>query len=149
MLCVGMLPDYETVRNTVVKHGSSQWYEIAVKLGLNNNKIREETHNKATDGGKLTAVIEAKREQVGKMETVKESLRACHRIHTPIDREVEDELEKKGAVLCECYASGLTLTDSLVSLLRERMLAVTMADVNITAAKLFRFLPQNVHLVSR
>ncbi|XP_062519393.1 uncharacterized protein LOC134194477 isoform X3 [Corticium candelabrum] len=92
----GMLPDYETVRNTVVKHGSSQWYEIAVKLGLNNNKIREETHNKATDGGKLTAVIEAKREQVGKMETVKESLRACHRIHTPIDREVEDELEKKG-----------------------------------------------------
>ncbi|XP_062505439.1 death-associated protein kinase 1-like isoform X3 [Corticium candelabrum] len=92
----GMLPDYETVRNTVVKHGSSQWYEIAVKLGLNNNKIREETHNKATDGGKLTAVIEAKREQVGKMETVKESLRACHRIHTPIDREVEYELEKKG-----------------------------------------------------
>ena len=93
------------------------------------------------------AVIEAKREQVGKVETVKESLRACHWIYTPIDREVEDELEKKGAVLCECYASGLTLTDSRF-ITRERMLAVTRADVNITAAKLFHFLPQNVHLGS-
>ena len=75
------------------------------------------------DAGKLMAVIEAKREQVGKIETVKEMLRVSSDTHTHRQR-------------------GGTL-------LRERMLSVSRADVNITAAKLFYFLPQNVHLSSR
>ncbi|XP_062521294.1 uncharacterized protein LOC134196227 [Corticium candelabrum] len=85
-----------TVLIKACRNGYKSLVELLADINRTGKGIREETHNKATDAGKLMAVIEAKREQVGKVETVKESLRACHWIYTPIDREVEDELEKKG-----------------------------------------------------
>ena len=87
------MPQFEAVKRAVVEHGSSKWYEIGLELGLKDNEIRTSTHTIPTAAGKLLAVIEARRTQVGKDRTAKDLLRACHRIPTPIDKEVEDELK--------------------------------------------------------
>ena len=100
-LCVGHSPDLDTVRDAVVKHGCTQWYEIGLKLGLNGNEIIDKTHTIPTSTGKLLAVIEAKRMKDGKVKTAEDLLRAFYFICTPIGKEVEDEL-KKGEILCEC-----------------------------------------------
>ena len=97
-LCVGYSLDFDTVRDAVVKYGCNQWYEIGLNLGLKGDNIKGETHEIPFPPGKLMAVIEAKRRKDGKVKTAEDLLRACHRIPTPIGKEVEDEL-KKGEVL--------------------------------------------------
>ena len=100
-LCIGHSLDFDTVRDAVVKYGCNHWYEIGLKLELNGNEIIDKTHVIPTSTGKLSAVIEAKRVKDGKVKTVEDLLRACHRIPTPIGKEVEEEL-KKGEILREC-----------------------------------------------
>ncbi|XP_062506673.1 uncharacterized protein LOC134183207 [Corticium candelabrum] len=91
----GHSPDLDTVRDAVVKHGCTQWYEIGLKLGLNGNEIIDKTHTIPTSTGKLLAVIEAKRiMKDGKVKTAEDLLRAFYFICTPIGKEVEDELKK-------------------------------------------------------
>ena len=94
VLCAEILPEFEAVKDAVVKHGSNKWYEIGLKLGLNENEIRNSTYNIPTEDGRLLAVIEAKKTKVGKNITAKDLLRACHQIPTPIDKQVEGELKK-------------------------------------------------------
>ena len=99
-LCVGYSLDFDTVRDAVVKHGCNQWYEIGLKLGLNGNEIKGETHVIPTSTGKMLAVIEAKWMKDGKVKTAQDLLRACYCIPTPIGKQVKDEL-KKGEILYE------------------------------------------------
>ncbi|XP_062506351.1 uncharacterized protein LOC134182925 [Corticium candelabrum] len=87
--------DFDTVRDAVVKHGCNQWYEIGLKLGLNGNEIKGETHVIPTSTGKMLAVIEAKWMKDGKVKTAQDLLRACYCIPTPIGKQVKDELKKE------------------------------------------------------
>ena len=98
--CVGHSPDFDTVRDAVVKYGCNHWYEIGLKLGLNGNEIIDKTHVISPSAGKLLAIIEAKRVKDGKVKTAEDLLRACYFMSTPIGKQVEDEL-KKGEILRE------------------------------------------------
>ena len=77
------MPDFESIRDAVVKHCSSWWYEIGLTiLKLNNNEIEGQTHNKPHSTGKLLALIEARKTKVGASKTAEDLLRKCYDIYT-------------------------------------------------------------------
>ena len=53
------------VIDAVVNHGSDQWYQIGLALGLTDAAITSKTHTIPTCPVKLRAVIEMKRQDVG------------------------------------------------------------------------------------
>ncbi len=88
--------DYEAVTRAVVNCGCSQWYEIGLNLGMNKDQIKSETHNKPHYTGKLHALIEARRENVAKQQTMKDLLKACRLIPQPIYDDVIQQWKKEG-----------------------------------------------------
>ena len=79
------MPDFKSIRDAVVKHCSGQWFEIGLTiLGLNNDEIERQTHDKPYPTGKLLALIEARRTKDGGSKTAEDLLRMCYEISTPV-----------------------------------------------------------------
>ncbi|XP_062508328.1 uncharacterized protein LOC134184604 [Corticium candelabrum] len=79
----GNMPDFKSIRDAVVKHCSSQWYEIGLTvLGLNSDEIRRQTFDIPYSTGKLLALIEARRTKDGGSKTAEDLLRMCYNIYT-------------------------------------------------------------------
>ena len=56
------MPDFKSIRDAVVKHCSSQWYEIGLTiLRLNSMRSEDRTFDIPYSTGKLLALIEARR----------------------------------------------------------------------------------------
>ena len=80
------------VIEAVVKHGNDQWYEIGLALELADAAIRSETHTIPNYSGKLRAIIEMKRKDVG-YEGLRHALvKVCFKVDSPIAGDVRDEL---------------------------------------------------------
>ena len=80
------------VIEAVVKHGSDQWYEIGLALEMADAAITSKTHVIPNYPGKLRAIIEMKRQDVG-FEGLRNALvQICFKIDTPIAAAVRDEL---------------------------------------------------------
>ena len=80
------------VIEAVVKHGSNQWYETGLALGLADAAIMGKTHAIPNYPGKLRAIIEMKRQDVG-YEGLRHALvKVCFEIDTPIAVSVRDAL---------------------------------------------------------
>ena len=85
VLCVGNMPDFKRIRDAVVKHCSSRWYEIGLTiLGLNSDEIRRQTFDIPYSTGKLLALIEARRTKDGGSKTAEALLRMCYDTYTSI-----------------------------------------------------------------
>ncbi|XP_062508712.1 death-associated protein kinase 1-like isoform X2 [Corticium candelabrum] len=92
----GNMPDFKSIRDAVVKHCSSRWYEIGLTiLGLNGDEIERQTHNKPHSTGKLLALIEARRTKDGGSKTAEDLLRMCYEISTPVCEEMKVEFKSK------------------------------------------------------
>ncbi|XP_062500187.1 death-associated protein kinase 1-like [Corticium candelabrum] len=69
----GNMPDFISIRNAVAKHYSSKWYEIGLMtLELTDDEIRNATHDILSPTGKLLALIEARRTNVGGKKTAED-----------------------------------------------------------------------------
>ena len=67
------MPDFISIRNAVAKHYSSKWYEIGLMtLELTDDEIRNATHDILSPTGKLLALIEARRTNVGGKKTAED-----------------------------------------------------------------------------
>ena len=67
------MPDFISIRNAVAKHCSSKWYEIGLMtLELTDDEIRNATHDILSPTGKLLALIEARRTNVGGKKTAED-----------------------------------------------------------------------------
>ena len=82
------------VIEAVVKHGSDQWYEIGLALGLTRATIKGTTHQIPNYPGKLRDIIETKRQQAGNEDLKNDLIQVCFKIDAPIGRAVLDELLK-------------------------------------------------------
>ncbi|XP_062506502.1 death-associated protein kinase 1-like isoform X3 [Corticium candelabrum] len=72
----GNMPDFESIRNAIVKHCSGQWFEIGLTiLGLKSDEIERQTFDKPYPTGKLLALIEARRTKDGGSKTAEVLLR--------------------------------------------------------------------------
>ena len=82
------------VIEAVVKHGSNQWYETGLALGLADAAIMSKTHAIPNYPGKLRAIIEMKRQDVGYEGLRYALVNVCFEISidTPIAGSVRDEL---------------------------------------------------------
>ena len=70
------MPDFESIRNAIVKHCSGQWFEIGLTiLGLKSDEIERQTFDKPYPTGKLLALIEARRTKDGGSKTAEVLLR--------------------------------------------------------------------------
>lgn len=95
MFCVAESPvaDVNSVIKAVIKHGNDRWYDIGLKLGLSNAQVNTTANDKPSGDGKLLALIERKKEEVGVQCLAQDLLRACKDISSPIIGAVEDELQ--------------------------------------------------------
>lgn len=98
-LFVGSAADYVLVKEAVVKHGSNQWYTIGLKLGLNHNEMSAITYDKPNPARKLLSIINTKKAEVTATIMAENLLRVCSQILTPINKIVQEELERKGDIL--------------------------------------------------
>lgn len=97
VICVGdAVTEFKSLRDAVVKCGSHQWYEIGLELGLKNHVIQSEAWDKSTSCSKLLALIEVKRKATGTRKTSEYLWRVCHQLPTPIDEDVQEELQIRG-----------------------------------------------------
>ncbi|XP_062499994.1 uncharacterized protein LOC134177236 isoform X2 [Corticium candelabrum] len=69
----GNMPDFISIRNAVANHCSSKWYEIGLTiLELTDDEIRRATFDIPSPTGKLLALIEARRTEVGGEKTAED-----------------------------------------------------------------------------
>ena len=67
------MPDFISIRNAVANHYSSKLYEIGLMtLELTDDKIRRATFDIPSPTGKLLALIEARRAEVGGEKTAED-----------------------------------------------------------------------------
>jgi hypothetical protein len=82
------------VIRAVVKHGSYQWLEIGLLLGLAYATIKSTTHQIPNYPGKLRDIIERKRQQIGDEKLKRDLIQVCFQTDAPIGRAVMEELLK-------------------------------------------------------
>ena len=70
----------EKVIRSVVTQCSSEWYQLGIELGFNDNDIQSMTFNIPTPAGKLQAIIEKKAMAHGKGKIVEALLDVCEQI---------------------------------------------------------------------
>ena len=67
------MPDFNSIRNAVANRCSSKWYEIGLMiLELTDDEIRRATFDIPSPTGKLLALIEARRAEVGGEKTAED-----------------------------------------------------------------------------
>ena len=84
---------YDSVVSAVLKVGSHNWNLLGDKLGLTEGEMSSATSNKPTDPGKLQAIINMKRDELGDRELVRQLLDACEKIPQPILGQVLQRLD--------------------------------------------------------
>ena len=80
------------ILSAVLQQGHDRWLSVGLKMGFTMTKVNENTNVFSLGAEKLTALFEAKAQEVGRDEAAKQLLAACHCIPQPIIMAVKDQL---------------------------------------------------------
>ena len=97
--------DYDSVESAVLRAGAYQWYQIGQQLRMFHGEITAATHSFPTDAGKLKALINVKRHELGEDQVKWMLLKVCDKIRYGILGVVQDLLE------CTSEAPGKSIND--------------------------------------
>ena len=84
--------DPDVILSAVLQQGYDRWLSLGLKIGFTMSKVNENTKVFSLGTDKLKALFEAKAQEVGRNETAKQLLAACHCIPQPIIMAVKDQL---------------------------------------------------------
>ena len=85
---------FDVVRQSVVKFGSSQWFDIGTELGYNCSELEVITEGKARESSKLQTIIGHKLLELGNGRLIWALLAACKAIPHSIEGSVVEHANK-------------------------------------------------------